>query len=90
MKSRLVPEEARATIYNLYRVPLNAIVLAVLLNHMETGTAFGCCAAMLGAAAVAQHFITHRLRSKDNGDSSPGGSSDIETDSQPMLAAKEW
>ena len=31
----MVPEAARATIYNVFRIPLNAVVLGVLLNQME-------------------------------------------------------
>ena len=53
-----VPEEARATIYNLYRVPLNCVVLGVLLNDLAITTAFGACCAMLLVAAVAMHVLS--------------------------------
>ena len=33
LKSALVPDFARAAIYNLFRVPLNLIVLVVLLGE---------------------------------------------------------
>ena len=58
IKSRVVPEEARATIYNLYRVPLNCVVLGVLLNDLAITTAFGACCAMLLVAAVAMHVLS--------------------------------
>ena len=41
MKSIIVPEESRAALYNLFRVPLNVIVLGVLLSDMKTSVAFG-------------------------------------------------
>merc|ERR1719424_1723165 len=50
VKSQVVPEDTRATIYNMYRVPLNGIVLVVLLNHMEAKTAFLYCSCMLAVA----------------------------------------
>ena len=43
VKSRLVPEEVRATVYNLFRVPLNGVVVTVLLNNMDSATAFFFC-----------------------------------------------
>jgi hypothetical protein len=61
VKSQVVPEESRATIYNIFRVPLNGVVLAVLLNHMETVTAFGICAGMLAVAAVAQSVLFTKM-----------------------------
>ena len=39
VKSTVVPEESRATIYNLFRVPLNAVVLGVLLTDLTVARA---------------------------------------------------
>jgi len=61
VKSQVVPEESRATIYNIYRVPLNAIVLGVLLNHISTSTALTTCAAMLLVAFACQRALVSRL-----------------------------
>ena len=61
VKSRVVPEEARATMYNIYRIPLNAIVLAVLLNQMSVSTAFMYTTAMLAAAALCMHALAKRI-----------------------------
>ncbi len=61
VRSQVVPEETRATIYNIFRVPLNAIVLGVLLNQMSTLTAFTCCSGMLFVAFVCQRVLTARM-----------------------------
>jgi hypothetical protein len=47
MKAKVVSEEARSTIYNLNRVPLNVIVVGVLLHGGEPRTAFLGCACLL-------------------------------------------
>jgi MFS family permease len=54
IKGKYVPENARAAIYNLFRVPLNAIVLFVLLTNLSRTVTFFCCAGMLISAAFAQ------------------------------------
>lgn len=54
LKSRLVPEESRAAIYNIFRVPLNMIVLFVLLNSLPAHYVFLLCATLLGTAALLQ------------------------------------
>ena len=64
VKSMIVPEETRATIYNIYRVPLNMIVLVVLLNHISTLTAFSCCAAMLLVAFYLQRVLAARIAAR--------------------------
>mmetsp|Transcript_19455 Transcript_19455/g.50193 ORF Transcript_19455/g.50193 Transcript_19455/m.50193 type:complete len:110 (-) Transcript_19455:307-636(-) len=52
LKSQLVPEEVRATVYNIFRVPLNLIVLGVLLNSLSQFQAFAACGTMLAVAAL--------------------------------------
>jgi len=47
VKSRTVPEVLRTTIYNLYRIPMNALVLLVLLNDLSLPTIFMACGALL-------------------------------------------
>mmetsp|Transcript_31582 Transcript_31582/g.75702 ORF Transcript_31582/g.75702 Transcript_31582/m.75702 type:complete len:475 (+) Transcript_31582:38-1462(+) len=51
IKSRVVPEHVRATAYNCYRVPLNAIVVAILLVDMSLAASFRWCVFMLCCAA---------------------------------------
>jgi len=47
LKSELVPERVRGTVYNLYRVPLNVVVVAALLAELSTAQVYGLCAALL-------------------------------------------
>lgn len=47
VKSEVVPEAIRATTYNLYRVPLNAVVCGILLTNVSLGTAFSICTFLL-------------------------------------------
>eukprot|EP00746_Dinoflagellata_sp_MGD_P015032 gnl/MRDRNA2_/MRDRNA2_133286_c0_seq1.p1 gnl/MRDRNA2_/MRDRNA2_133286_c0~~gnl/MRDRNA2_/MRDRNA2_133286_c0_seq1.p1 ORF type:complete len:501 (+),score=92.21 gnl/MRDRNA2_/MRDRNA2_133286_c0_seq1:120-1622(+) len=47
IKSQVVMEQNRATIYNLYRVPLNAVVCGLLLSNLSLGQAFSLCTALL-------------------------------------------
>jgi len=52
MKSDVVPEHVRATMYNIYRVPLNAVVVGLLLSDISMIKVFMSCAALLGVALV--------------------------------------
>merc|ERR1719272_2510617 len=54
LKGKLVPEEHRATIYNLNRVPLNAIVLFTLLSNFTVEVTFVLCTVLLFGAALLQ------------------------------------
>merc|ERR1719498_814903 len=53
LKSEIVPEEARAGVYNIYRVPLNAVVVGLLLTNLSTRVALCVCSALLALAALA-------------------------------------
>ena len=65
IRSKYVPEETRATVMNIFRVPLNLIVVLVLLNvsTMSYSTIFGVCTALL---CIAYGFATvlHRRATK--------------------------
>merc|ERR1719401_1934238 len=50
LKSDVVPEKVRATVYNFYRVPLNAIVVGLLLSNITMATCFKLNALLLGIA----------------------------------------
>jgi len=54
MKSSIVPEDKRTAIYNIYRVPLNFIVVSSLLTDLTPSRAFMCCTVMLAIACVLQ------------------------------------
>jgi len=47
LKSEIVPEDVRATVYNIYRVPLNAVVCALLLSNISLTASFGFCTVLL-------------------------------------------
>lgn len=53
VKSQVVPEDCRAGVYNLYRVPLNAFVLLLLLTDLSLATAFTACSLLLAFAGMA-------------------------------------
>merc|ERR1719420_1724898 len=56
LKSEAVPESHRATIYNLFRAPMNLIVVAVLLVNPDLVPTFQLVSTMLllsGCTAVA-------------------------------------
>ncbi len=55
LKSKIVPENFRTTIYNLYRVPLNIVVVFVLVSNFSINMTIKICAGLLFAAAVALH-----------------------------------
>jgi len=54
MKSGIVPENKRVAIYNLYRIPLNFIVLFSLLTDLSFNQSFMLCTAMMGTATLLQ------------------------------------
>ena len=59
IKSKYVPEEVRATMYNIFRIPLNLIVVVVLYNlgSISDDAIFATCAFLLAVAAVLQHVF---------------------------------
>jgi len=52
IKGQAVPESIRSTVYNLYRVPMNAIVLAVLLGNISMTVVFVTCFGLLASAGL--------------------------------------
>jgi len=59
MKSDVVPEHVRGTMYNLYRVPLNAVVVCLLLTNISMVQCFMLCASLMSAgllSVMAIHF----------------------------------
>jgi len=55
LKGDIVPEDMRSTIYNIYRLPLNVIVLLPLLMNFSISTTFAVTTSIL-AVAVASAF----------------------------------
>ncbi len=52
LKSQVVANSHRSAVYNIYRVPLNLIVLLLLLGQFSVSTVFALCASMLLAGAI--------------------------------------
>lgn len=52
LKSNVVPERIRGTMYNFYRVPLNGLVILLLLTKMEMLQVFRCCTVLLVVGAL--------------------------------------
>lgn len=52
LKSDVVPEHIRGTMYNLYRVPLNAVVVVLLLSHISMVQCFMLCGGLITLALV--------------------------------------
>jgi len=63
IRSKVVPEETRATIYNIFRVPLNGFVIGVLLSNFSVNKALAVCSALLFAAFFCQRWLASRLES---------------------------
>lgn len=54
MKSRVVPEDQRAAIYSIFRLPLNLVVLLNLFWNLPFQHAFAVCSAMLSLSTILQ------------------------------------
>lgn len=64
LKSQMVPEEARAGVYNLYRVPLNFVVCTVVMSTLSLKVAFGMCATLMAIGAITILPLTTRWQKK--------------------------
>merc|ERR1719229_857215 len=62
LKGDIVPEDMRSTIYNIYRFPLNVIVLLPLLLAFSITTTFVVTTAILCNATMCQYFL---MKSRD-------------------------
>lgn len=65
MKSSIVPESQRSAIYNLYRIPLNFIVLVTLVTHLTIVQSFALCVTMLSVGLFLQLELRKRRMGSD-------------------------
>jgi len=68
LRSRYVPEEVRATVMNLFRIPLNIIVVVVLANIgklSEQGVFIACVACLIPALLCQMHLVTLTVNSPE-------------------------
>ncbi|XP_046572465.1 molybdate-anion transporter-like isoform X2 [Haliotis rubra] len=63
MRGKYVPEETRATIMNVFRIPLNLLVVVILLQNLQMNTIFLCCVFFLFLAAFFQHLLFQKVKS---------------------------
>jgi MFS family permease len=83
MKGAIVPESKRAAIYNLFRIPLNFIVLFSLLTDLTPFQSFLLNAFMLSIATALQFMLMVKRREVVNAiDSQQEGVSLVEKDGQ--------
>jgi len=57
MRGKYVPEAARATVMNFFRVPLNLIVVIILLWNLSMTVIFVCCVVFLFIATLCQQWL---------------------------------
>ena len=65
MKGSIVPENKRAAIYNLYRIPLNFIVVLSLLADPTPSVAFAINFAMMSVATLLQGILAIRRNDRN-------------------------
>mmetsp|Transcript_5911 Transcript_5911/g.10486 ORF Transcript_5911/g.10486 Transcript_5911/m.10486 type:complete len:438 (-) Transcript_5911:679-1992(-) len=58
LRSRYVPEETRSAIMNFFRIPLNAIVVAMLAIDLSTTVVFTICAALMLLAVIGMQLLS--------------------------------
>ncbi|CAB3405720.1 unnamed protein product [Caenorhabditis bovis] len=63
LRGAYVSEETRSTTLNLFRIPLNLIVIFILLKNFTMISIFKICVFFLFAAALAQHYLYIRSES---------------------------
>jgi len=54
VKGNIVPEDQRAAIYSVFRLPMNLVVLINLVSNLGFQAAFSLCFAMLALATALQ------------------------------------
>jgi len=87
LKGAIVPESMRAAIYNIYRIPLNFIVLFSLLTDIKPSHAFALNALMLTTATVL--MIVLMKRREKNGMTSHSEAPQKADPDTPLLESEE-
>jgi len=74
LKSEVVPENVRTTMYNIYRIPLNAVVVGLLLSNVSMVQCFVFCGILLTFAFVsigAIHVTSPKSKEELQGKAKP-------------------
>jgi len=88
LKGSIVPEDKRAAIYNLYRIPLNFIVLFSLLKNWTPTTSFTINAILLSIATFCQYnLLQSRMKfgSTGSGNNNPVASASKDVENAPLV-----
>lgn len=87
LKSSIVPEDLRVAIYNLFRIPLNFIVLFSLLTDLSPNTSFTLNSVLLIIATFCQYCLSlHRAKHKNSDSSS---NTKLNEESVPLKVTNE-
>mmetsp|Transcript_58241 Transcript_58241/g.103454 ORF Transcript_58241/g.103454 Transcript_58241/m.103454 type:complete len:529 (+) Transcript_58241:223-1809(+) len=62
VKSSIVPEHVRGAVYNIYRVPLNILVVSLMLSHFTMIKCFTLCATLLTVGLCSVIWISMERR----------------------------
>lgn len=84
LKSAIVPEDQRSAIYNIFRIPLNVIVLFVLLVDMKPTQAFAACVSMLALSTWMMLQIV-KIQALKSVPKEPDQKPDIDPEMQPTI-----
>mmetsp|Transcript_2194 Transcript_2194/g.3103 ORF Transcript_2194/g.3103 Transcript_2194/m.3103 type:complete len:505 (-) Transcript_2194:209-1723(-) len=61
LKSKYVPDQNRSTIYNIFRIPLNAIVLIVLLGNFSIQLSWLLCTLLLFISLILHTVVINMI-----------------------------
>lgn len=64
MRGRYVPESARSTLMNFFRIPLNLIVVVILSKDLQLSIIFQFCVGFLFIAAACQFLLSKLVEQK--------------------------
>ena len=65
LKANYVPEGIRATVYSLFRVPLNLIVVIILTVSLSSSTTFLLCSCLLAVCLVSAVFALRLVNQRE-------------------------
>ena len=89
LKGQIVPESKRAAIYNLYRIPLNFIVLFSLLTDLTPTQSFTLNCVMLATASLLQTILMTRRQKHGMTDTDNSTVATADKESTEQLISKD-
>ncbi|CAE7499258.1 MFSD5, partial [Symbiodinium pilosum] len=63
-KSEIVPDRIRGSMYNLFRVPLNVVVLVLLLTDLNSDSRFALCSLLMFLAMLATFGLGQNMKAQ--------------------------